>query len=152
VAAEASAYANPAPPQISKREHESSSLQMEHTINPHLPLEGIDDINSGHIRCGRAPGSFLACLVIAMAISWHREKGIMANLQLIRTMLNQAQLPKGLPDVQLVGVFRLRYRPQTSLTADWYRRQTENAAEYLKIYREIGPPAVKIRSLAKEDW
>jgi hypothetical protein len=45
-----------------------------------------------------------------------------------------------LPDVQLMGVFRLRYRPQTSLTADWYRRQMENAAGYLKTYREIGPP------------
>ena len=31
MAVEASAYANPAPPQISTREHESSSLQMQRT-------------------------------------------------------------------------------------------------------------------------
>lgn len=57
-----------------------------------------------------------------------------------------------LPDVQVIGVFRLRYRPQTSLTADWYRRHMENAAAHLKIYREIGPPAVKVWSIRDEDW
>jgi hypothetical protein len=45
VAAEASAYANPAPPQGSKREHEFSSLHIHHTSDPHLPLDGTGDIN-----------------------------------------------------------------------------------------------------------
>ena len=66
---------------------------MEHTINPHLPLDGTGDINSGHIRCGRAPliprmlcdcnGDFLAT-----------DKGSTANSQLIRTMLTQAAIPR----------------------------------------------------------
>ena len=38
--AEASAYANPAPPQISKREHEFSSLQLHHTTNPY-PADSV---------------------------------------------------------------------------------------------------------------
>jgi hypothetical protein len=56
-----------------------------------------------------------------------------------------------LPDVQLIGIFRLRYRPHTSLTADWYRRHMENAAVWLKEYREIGPPVVKIPSIIEVD-
>jgi hypothetical protein len=93
VTAEASAYANSAPPQISKREHEFSSLQIEHTINPHLPLDGTGDINYVQIRCGRAPlvprmlcdcnGDFLAT-----------DEGSTTNSPLIRTMLTQAAIPR----------------------------------------------------------
>ena len=85
-----------------------------------------------------------------------------AGLHLFTEDSQRESLPRGwvtivpvwdtLPDVQLVGVFRLRYRPQTSLTADWYRRHMENAAEWLKTYREIGPTVVKIPSIADEDW
>jgi hypothetical protein len=42
-------------------------------------------------------------------------------------------------DVQMVGVFRLTYRPQTKRTADWYRRLDLQAMEWMEIYRRIGP-------------
>jgi hypothetical protein len=44
------------------------------------------------------------------------------------------------PDVQMVGVYRLTYRPQTELTADWYRRMNEAAADWMTVYAQIGPP------------
>jgi hypothetical protein len=50
-----------------------------------------------------------------------------------------------LSDVQMVGVFRLTYRPQTRLTADWYRRLHEQATEWLEVYRRLGPPACGLR-------
>jgi hypothetical protein len=34
-------------------------------------------------------------------------------------------------DVQMVGVYRLTYRPQTQLTADWQRRMQLKAAEWM---------------------
>jgi hypothetical protein len=57
-----------------------------------------------------------------------------------------------LPDIQVVGVFRLTYRPQTFLTADWYRRQTETAEEFLEEYKEIGPPTAEVIRPVQEDW
>jgi hypothetical protein len=57
-----------------------------------------------------------------------------------------------LPDVQMVGVFRLTYRPQTRLTADWYRRMNEGATEWLETYRRLGPPARTLSHAAVEDW
>src|SRR5439155_8276738 len=46
-----------------------------------------------------------------------------------------------LPDVQMVGVYRLTYRPQTRLTADWCRRMNEQATGWLETYRSLVPPA-----------
>jgi hypothetical protein len=37
-----------------------------------------------------------------------------------------------------VGIFRLTYRPQTELTADWYRRMQLQAEEWIPIYQRIG--------------
>ena len=43
-------------------------------------------------------------------------------------------------NVQMVGVYRLTYQPHTRLTADWYRRMNEKAAEWLEAYKRLGPP------------
>jgi hypothetical protein len=42
-------------------------------------------------------------------------------------------------DVQMVGVYRLTYRPHTQLTADWQRRMHLKASEWMEIYKKIGP-------------
>jgi hypothetical protein len=63
-------------------------------------------------------------------------------------------------DVQMVGIYRLTYRPQTKLTSDWYRRIAENAEDWLEIYRRLGPPAKQTLAQARqtlarvsgEDW
>jgi hypothetical protein len=44
---------------------------------------------------------------------------------------------KHLSNVQLVGVIRLRYRPQTEATALWLRRASAQWAEWAKRYSEI---------------
>ncbi len=54
------------------------------------------------------------------------------------------------PDVQLVGVFRMRYRPKTSLTADWMRRLSDSHREWMPVYsklagRAVGTEAILIR-------
>ena len=46
-------------------------------------------------------------------------------------------------DVQMVGVYRLRYRPQTRLTADWYQRVNEQAKEWISDYQKLNPWASK---------
>jgi hypothetical protein len=54
------------------------------------------------------------------------------------------------PDVQMVGIYRLTYRPQTKLTADWYRRISVSAGEWLEIYRRLGPPAKQTLAQARQ--
>jgi hypothetical protein len=41
--------------------------------------------------------------------------------------------------VEVVGIFRLTYRPQTQMTSDWYRKMTKRAAEWCEIYKRLGP-------------
>ena len=43
-------------------------------------------------------------------------------------------------EVQMVGVYRLTYRPQTQLTADWLRRIHQKSSEWMEVYEKIGPP------------
>lgn len=47
------------------------------------------------------------------------------------------------PEVQMVGIYRLTYRPQTSLTSDWMRRLAENAQEWQSTYERLGPPSMR---------
>jgi hypothetical protein len=57
------------------------------------------------------------------------------------------------PDVQMVGIYRLTYRPQTRLTADWYRKMSENAQSWLDDYRHLGPPAKStLPRVSGEPW
>jgi len=41
------------------------------------------------------------------------------------------------PNVQLAGVYRLRYRPKTSMTADWMRRLWNDHREWVPVYRRL---------------
>lgn len=41
--------------------------------------------------------------------------------------------------VQMVGIYRLKYRPQTSLTSDWMSRMHESAEEWRKMYEKLRP-------------
>jgi len=52
------------------------------------------------------------------------------------------------PDVQMVGVFRRTYRPRTELTADWCRRISESAPDWLEIYERIGPSKLALHVAA----
>jgi hypothetical protein len=40
-------------------------------------------------------------------------------------------------DMQMVGIYRLRYRPRTSLTADWYRRLEQDYREWGAHYAKL---------------
>jgi hypothetical protein len=48
-----------------------------------------------------------------------------------------APIPKTLANVQMIGVARLRYRPHTSRTRDWYGDLTRNAEGWISRYREM---------------
>jgi hypothetical protein len=55
---------------------------------------------------------------------------------------------KHLSNVQLVGVVRLRYRPQTEATALWLKRASAQWAEWAKRYSDI---EVTIRGLSSSN-
>jgi hypothetical protein len=55
-------------------------------------------------------------------------------------------------NVQMVGVYRLTYRPHTQMTADWCRRMNERAVEWLGIYQQLNPPAIARPPIALEGW
>jgi hypothetical protein len=42
-----------------------------------------------------------------------------------------------LADVQMVGIYRLRYRPQTAATSEWLRELQESAKSWVKTYGEF---------------
>lgn len=42
-------------------------------------------------------------------------------------------------DVQMVGIFRLTYRPNTRLTTEWYQRLQYRVTEWMSVYEKIGP-------------
>jgi hypothetical protein len=46
------------------------------------------------------------------------------------------------PNVQMVGIYRLTYRPHTRRTAEWIQRMSEQAAEWMEIYEQMGQSKV----------
>jgi len=42
-----------------------------------------------------------------------------------------------LPDVQLVGIYRLRYRPHTIATLQWLRKLKNSATEWMREYSQL---------------
>lgn len=76
----------------------------------------------------------------------HRADNVVGVEMLVPVWQTQA-------DVQVVGVYRLTYRPQTRLTADWYRRMNERATEWLENYKRLGPPVLRLPPASGfEDW
>jgi hypothetical protein len=41
------------------------------------------------------------------------------------------------PNAQLVGVYRMRYRPRTYLTAEWLRRLESSHREWIPVYLRL---------------
>lgn len=50
-----------------------------------------------------------------------------------------------LPNVQMVGVVRLTYRPHTSRTANWFAELNEKAPHWIQLYRELRQKAEQSR-------
>src|SRR5205085_246957 len=48
-----------------------------------------------------------------------------------------APVPNTLPKVQMIGVARLRYRPHTSRTSDWYGDLSRTALGWVERYEEL---------------
>jgi hypothetical protein len=48
-----------------------------------------------------------------------------------------APVPRGYPDVQMVGVARLRYRPHTKRTSQWWAVLQARLPEYIKTYEAL---------------
>jgi hypothetical protein len=42
-----------------------------------------------------------------------------------------------LPEVQMVGIYRLRYRPHTIATRQWLRRLKQSAKEWVREYSQL---------------
>jgi hypothetical protein len=43
-----------------------------------------------------------------------------------------------MPQVQMLDIFRLRYRPQTQATARWLRQMKESTSEWVRDYEQLG--------------
>ena len=56
-----------------------------------------------------------------------------------------APVKNTLPNVQMVGVVRLTYRPHTSRTANWFADLNETAPRWIQIYRELRQKAEQSR-------
>jgi hypothetical protein len=50
-----------------------------------------------------------------------------------------APVRKTIQNVEMAGIFRLRYRPQTLRTSEWRRQLAEKRAQYVKAYEEMLP-------------
>jgi hypothetical protein len=48
------------------------------------------------------------------------------------------------PEVQLVGIYRLRYRPHTTATSAWMRGLQEGASSWVNIYNELAAERIAI--------
>jgi hypothetical protein len=46
-------------------------------------------------------------------------------------------VPRNVPNVQMIGVARLRYRPHTTRTSDWYGDLVRNAPGIIARYKEV---------------
>ena len=51
-----------------------------------------------------------------------------------------APIKNTLPDAQLIGVARLRYRPHTQRTSAWFAELKENAPRWTQFYQELAEP------------
>lgn len=59
-----------------------------------------------------------------------------------------APVPRTLGDVQMVGVARLRYRPHTRRTRDWWGDLNENAEKWMSHYQDLRLKAESSKSQA----
>ena len=51
-------------------------------------------------------------------------------------------MPSHIDKLAVIGIARLKYRPQTRMTAAWFAKSKEQAKEFTPIYQEIARNAV----------
>ena len=54
--------------------------------------------------------------------------------------------PSHIDQLAVIGIARLKYRPQTKMTAAWFARSKEQAEAFMSIYNEITHNAVASES------
>lgn|GEM_PF-2501500 len=59
-----------------------------------------------------------------------------------------APVKNTLPNVQMIGVARLRYRPHTKRTEHWWQELNESAETWLAAYRQLHVPAEQPRKVS----
>lgn len=57
-----------------------------------------------------------------------------------------APIKNTLPDAQLIGVARLRYRPHTKRTSEWFAELTEKAPRWTQFYQELAEPEWRLNA------
>jgi hypothetical protein len=55
-------------------------------------------------------------------------------------------VPKHTPNVQMIGVYRLRYRPRTTRTREWFGTLHKTAAQWIGQYAELRRSGENVRS------
>ena len=68
---------------------------------------------------------------LAMLSEFKRQKALLDGFHYFAPIKNT------LPNVQMIGVARLHYRPLTSRTRDWYGELTKNAPVWIAQYNEM---------------
>jgi hypothetical protein len=58
-----------------------------------------------------------------------------------------APVKNTLPNVQMIGVARLTYRPHTRRTGDWFRELNESASGWIRRYQELHERATKSKTV-----
>lgn len=61
-----------------------------------------------------------------------------------------APIKNTLPDVQLIGVGRLRYRPHTKRTSEWFADLRESAPRWTQIYQDLCPNVEQATNLSEQ--
>jgi hypothetical protein len=61
-----------------------------------------------------------------------------------------APIKNTLPDAQLIGVGRLRYRPHTRRTSEWFADLTESAPRWTQIYQDLCTKAEEATTLGEQ--
>jgi hypothetical protein len=75
---------------------------------------------------------------MAMVPDFKKEKAFAEGYYYLAPVLNT------IPNVQMIGVARLLYRPHTTRTSDWYGELIRNAPAWIKRYEELRKKAEKL--------
>ena len=63
-----------------------------------------------------------------------------------RNGLLLAPVSRSYPDVQMVGIARLRYRPHTRMTSEWWKNSQLGLPKYIEKYNELAAKAEQSRT------
>jgi hypothetical protein len=102
-------------------EHEGADAEIIHALGGGEEAERMED------ELGEA-AQIAANLMLAEKLDGVPEKHGVDHL---------VPVYDNLPDIQVMGIFRLRYRPATSLTAKWYQKLRRTHDDYVPVYRRL---------------